>query len=106
MLEVAQKRVDQLRDNGFPQAGIYDPPGVGGTGVVTVLAYADQPELYGLPRNPTIPLAVRLWKGPLKTLGNMAMLRRRDCGGRPLHPLRTQAAPQGGRRTLSTLCTP
>ena len=25
------------------------------------LAYADQPELYGLPRNPTIPLAVRLW---------------------------------------------
>jgi formate dehydrogenase iron-sulfur subunit len=74
MLEVAQKRVDQLRENGFAQAGVYDPPGVGGTGVVTVLAYADQPELYGLPRNPTIPLAVRLWKGPLKTLGNLAML--------------------------------
>jgi hypothetical protein len=74
MLEVAQKRVDQLQANGFAQAGIYDPPGVGGTGVVTVLAYADQPELYGLPRDPTIPLAVRLWKGPLKTLGNLAML--------------------------------
>ena len=26
MLEVAQKRVDQLRDNGFAQAGVYDPP--------------------------------------------------------------------------------
>ena len=51
----------------YPQAGVYDPPGVGGTGVVTVLAFGDRPELYGLPRNPTIPLAVRLWKGPLKS---------------------------------------
>ncbi len=74
MLEVAEKRVEQLKANGFPTAAIYDPPGVGGTGVVTVLAFGDQPELYGLPRNPTIPLLVRLWKGPLKTLGNMALL--------------------------------
>ncbi len=39
MLEVADKRVDQLKANGFAQAAVYDPPGVGGTGVVTVLAY-------------------------------------------------------------------
>jgi formate dehydrogenase beta subunit len=74
MLEVATKRVDQLKANGFPNAAVYDPPGVGGTGVVTVLAFGDQPELYGLPRNPTIPLAVRLWKGPLKALGNVALI--------------------------------
>jgi formate dehydrogenase beta subunit len=74
MLEIANKRVDQLKANGFAQAAVYDPPGVGGTGVVTVLAYGDRPELYGLPRNPTIPLMVRLWKGPLKVLGNLAMM--------------------------------
>jgi formate dehydrogenase beta subunit len=73
MLAVAEKRVGQLKENGFAQAAVYDPPGVGGTNVVTVLAFGDQPELYGLPRNPTIPLAVRLWKGPLKSLGNLAM---------------------------------
>jgi formate dehydrogenase beta subunit len=74
MLEVANTRVDQLRANGFANAAVYDPPGVGGTGVVTVLAYGDRPELYGLPRDPTIPLMVRLWKGPLKVLGNLAMI--------------------------------
>jgi formate dehydrogenase iron-sulfur subunit len=73
MLQVANTRVDQLKGNGFAQAGVYDPPGVGGTNVITVLAFADQPELYGLPRDPTIPLVVRLWKGPLKVLGNLAM---------------------------------
>ncbi len=74
MLEVAGKRVAQLKDNGFANAAVYDPPGVGGTGVVTVLAFGDQPELYGLPKNPTVPAAVRFWKGPLKWLGNTAML--------------------------------
>ncbi len=73
MLEVANKRVDQLKANGFPQAAVYDPAGVGGTAVVTVLAFGDRPELYGLPRHPTVPLMVRLWKGPLKVLGNVAM---------------------------------
>jgi hypothetical protein len=74
MLDVANKRVDQLKATGFTQAAVYDPPGVGGTGVVTVLAFGDQPELYGLPANPTVPLAVSFWKGPLKWLGNVAML--------------------------------
>lgn len=73
MLQVAGKRVDQLRANGFAEAAVYDPPGVGGTSVVTVLAFGNRPELYGLPKNPTIPLAVRLWKEPLKTIGNLAL---------------------------------
>jgi formate dehydrogenase beta subunit len=74
MLTIANTRVAQLKSNGFTQASVYDPPGVGGTSVVTVLVHGDQPELYGLPTDPTIPAAVRLWKGPLKWLGNAAML--------------------------------
>jgi len=74
MLEIAEKRVSQLKSNGFAQAAMYDPPGVGGTGVVTVLAFGDRPELYGLPKDPTVPAAVRFWKGPLKWFGNVAML--------------------------------
>ena len=74
LLLKAQKRVDQLKASGFNTAGIYDPQGVGGTGVVTVLAYADKPEVYGLPTNPSIPLAVFLWKQPLKWIGNLAMI--------------------------------
>ncbi len=74
MLEVAQARVEQLKANGFEHATVYDPPGVGGTGVITVLAHGDRPDLYGLPADPRVPAAVWLWKGPLKWLGNLAML--------------------------------
>jgi formate dehydrogenase iron-sulfur subunit len=74
MLRVAEQRVNQLKQNGFVNAAVYDPPGVGGTGVITVLAFGDQPQLYGLPRDPVVPAAVRIWKGPLKWTGNFAML--------------------------------
>ncbi len=73
MLEVATRRVEQLKANGFPDAAVYDPPGVGGTGVVTVLALGSQPELYGLPADPVVPRAVRMWKG-VKAVGNVAIL--------------------------------
>jgi hypothetical protein len=29
--------------------------------------------MYGLPRDPTVPAAVRIWQGPLKWVGNLAM---------------------------------
>jgi formate dehydrogenase beta subunit len=73
MLEVASRRVDQLKANGFPQAAVYDPAGVGGTSVVSVLAFGDRPELYGLPANPTVPRMVTVWKGALKSIGNLAI---------------------------------
>ncbi len=38
-----------------------------------MLAYGDKPELYGLPRNPTVPASVRVAKGPLRWLGLAAM---------------------------------
>jgi formate dehydrogenase beta subunit len=74
MLERAHTRVAQLKSAGFTNAAVYDPPGVGGTNVVTVLAFGDDPAAYGLPANPTVPLAVRIWKGPLRWLGGVALV--------------------------------
>jgi formate dehydrogenase beta subunit len=76
MKDLAEKRAKQLREHSkFQNAGVYDPPGVGGTGVIYVLHDASNPELYGgLPKNPHVPLSVKLWKGPLKWFGNVAMI--------------------------------
>jgi formate dehydrogenase iron-sulfur subunit len=72
MVELGNNRVKQLQANGFANAMLYDPQGVGGTTVVTVLAHGDKPELYGLPKNPTIPVAVAS-KRFLKPLGLLAI---------------------------------
>jgi formate dehydrogenase iron-sulfur subunit len=74
MLTAAGKRVAQLKANGYKDAIVYDPPGVGGTGVVTVLAHGDMLDAYRLPVSPSIPLAVTLWKKPLRWLGTLGML--------------------------------
>ncbi len=73
MLALADDRVKQLKENGHAQAAVYDPKGVGGTGVVTVLAHGDHPEWYGLPKAPEVPLAVRATKRVLKPLGFLAI---------------------------------
>lgn len=75
MKDLAETRAAQLRNHsGFPDAGVYDPSGVGGTHVIYVLHDAKNPEAYGgLPSNPRVPWSVQLWKGPLKWLGNLAM---------------------------------
>ena len=75
MLVLAETRAQQLREHSnFPRAGVYNPEGVGGTSVLYVLHDASNPEAYGgLPSNPRVPLSVRLWKRPLKWLGNLAM---------------------------------
>ena len=72
MVALGHARVKQLKDTGFKDAALYDPAGVGGTGVVTILAHGDHPEWYGLPRNPQVPLAVRVSKSVLKPLGFLA----------------------------------
>ena len=74
LLQKAQTRVKQLQAAGFAEASIYDPPGVGGTGVVTILAYGDDPGAYGLPKDPSISWLVDLWKSPLKWIGNFAIV--------------------------------
>ena len=76
MTMLAQSRATQLREHSnYKNAGVYDPAGVGGTHVIYVLHDASNPEMYGgLPKNPTIPWTVKLWKGPLKWIGNLAIV--------------------------------
>jgi formate dehydrogenase iron-sulfur subunit len=75
MKSQAEGRVRQLHEQtSYKNAGVYDPPGVGGTHVIYVLHDATNPEAYGgLPADPHVPWLVRIWKGPLKWLGGLAM---------------------------------
>src|SRR5262245_54015149 len=74
MLDYGRERVADLMDRGYAQAGIYDPPGVGGTHVMYVLQHADQPPLYhGLDADPRVSPWVTLWKGAAKPIALLAM---------------------------------
>jgi formate dehydrogenase iron-sulfur subunit len=75
MKDLAETRAKQLREHtAHTNAGVYDPPGVGGTHVMYVLHDIDHPERYGgLPKDPHVPWMVKIWKGPLKWLGSIAM---------------------------------
>lgn len=73
MLALGEQRVAALKDSGHKQAALYDPPGVGGTSVVTVLAHADHPEWYGLPADPHIPASVWVSRKLLRPIGLFAM---------------------------------
>ncbi|MFO1148115.1 MAG: formate dehydrogenase subunit beta [Alsobacter sp.] len=74
MVAHAAERVEDLKWRGFQNAGLYDPPGVGGTHVMYVLPHADRPERYGgLPANPSISPFVAWWKGGAKIAGLAAM---------------------------------
>jgi len=69
MIHHADERIADLKSRGFENAGLYDPPGVGGTHVMYVLQHADQPQLYnGLPDDPQISPLVSLWKGIMKPI--------------------------------------
>ena len=75
MLDLANKRVTQLkRETSHKNAGVYDPQGVDGTHVIYVLHDQDKPEQYSLPKDPTVPFFVKMWKGPLKWLGGIGMV--------------------------------
>ena len=74
MHEFAAERIADLKERGYANAGVYDPPGVGGTHVMYVLQHADQPQLYNdLPENPRISPLVSLWQGLPKPLAMAAM---------------------------------
>lgn len=78
MQHVAAERVAELKTRGFQNAGLYDPPGVGGTHVMYVLHHADEPDLYSnLPKDPKVSPVVGFWKGlykPLVAAGFVAAL--------------------------------
>jgi formate dehydrogenase iron-sulfur subunit len=74
MKQHAEDRIKDLKSRGFKNAGLYDPPGVGGTHVMYVLHHADKPEIYAnLARDPRISPVVELWKGVTKYAGLAAM---------------------------------
>jgi formate dehydrogenase beta subunit len=74
MLVMGHTRVEQLKKDGFAQAALYDPAGVHGTSVVTILAHGDHPEWYGLPKDPHVPFLVKVWKKFLRPFGGIAIL--------------------------------
>ena len=61
---MAHHRLEDLKERGFSQAAVYDPPGVSGTHVFYVLPYGDRPDAYGLPKKPTVSPIVELWRSP------------------------------------------
>ncbi len=66
----ADGRIADLKSRGYANAGLYDPPGVGGTHVMYVLHHADKPSIYaGLPDAPRISPVVEAWKGVTKYAG-------------------------------------
>src|SRR5260370_40762415 len=74
MKQHAEGRIADLKSRTFDHPSLYDPAGVGGTHVMYVLHHANQPGLYsGLPDNPKISPAVRLWKGAAKPLAVCAL---------------------------------
>lgn len=74
LIQIAETRAEELKSDGAEKAGVYNPAGVGGTHVLYVLKDATQPQRYGLPKKPTIPLTVKLWKGPVKWIGNLVFI--------------------------------
>jgi len=76
MRALADARAKQLREHsGFPNAGVYDPPSIGGTHVIYVLHDITKPELYGgLPANPQIPPTFTMWKRFAKPVALMLSL--------------------------------
>lgn len=69
LLKEAEARVAFLKTNGYPNANIYNPAGVGGTNKVYVLA--ESPEKYDLPVNPTIPAYIGVWQPWIKPYGGI-----------------------------------
>src|SRR5512136_1035324 len=74
MLAQARHRLADLNERGFVKAAVYDPPGVEGTHVFFVLPHGDQPEAYGLPKDPRVSPVVELWRsGFARSVGVVTM---------------------------------
>lgn len=71
MLEIAEDRVSELKGSGFASARVYGKDELGGLRYIYVLA--DEPEAYGLPSDPSVPLGVKFWKAIAKPYGGFAI---------------------------------
>lgn len=69
MLFYADIRIKELKAKGHANAGLYNPEGVGGTGMMMILKDINKPEDYGLPADPKTSLPQSLWQNVVKPLG-------------------------------------
>lgn len=70
MMARAEMRLAQLKEQGYDDANIYNPPMVGGTHMMYVLP--EKPEVYGLPTAPKTPVSIDLWEDVARPLGKLA----------------------------------
>lgn len=74
MLFIADLRIKELHKRGFTKAGLYNPEGVGGTGMMMILHDVSKPQDYGLPADPKTSVPVKLWQDVVKPLGTAGIL--------------------------------
>lgn len=74
MLFYAEKRVAQLKERGYANAGLYNPEGVGGSHYMMILHNINKPETYGMPIEPRVPIATEIRQDWLKPLGAAGLL--------------------------------
>ena len=60
LLSLAKGRVAKLQAGGYPRARLYGESELGGLMYLYVLA--DEPESYGLPSDPSVPIGTKVWK--------------------------------------------
>ncbi len=59
IMALAHKRLTRLKSEGHSEAQLYGEHELGGLGMVYVLD--GPPQMYGLPKDPEVPLSARLW---------------------------------------------
>jgi formate dehydrogenase iron-sulfur subunit len=74
MLFIADLRIKELHKRGFTKAGLYNPEGVGGTGMIMILNDISQPQNYGLPADPKTSVPIKLWQDVVKPLGAVGII--------------------------------
>lgn len=70
IMDIAKKRLEQVKAV-HPKANIYDAPRLNGTNFTYLLLR--EPEFYGLPANPAVPLSVDVWKDIVHPFGGVAI---------------------------------
>lgn len=68
--EIARQRVKELQEDGYPDANVFNPQGVGGVHMIYVLP--EKPEVYGFKPQAKTPVSIDIWKDVVRPLGKVA----------------------------------
>ena len=66
----ARQRVQELKNDGYPDANVFNPQGVGGIHMIYVLP--EKPETYGFKPQAATPNSIDVWKDIVRPLGKLA----------------------------------